>query len=101
MVALPKISLLIFLNFELENNSTSILSNQDEELGLYPNPASEVVHIESKEHISEIKVYDISGRKVLQKSNNNTVNISKLPRGAYMMRVKVDHQEIVKQLIKE
>lgn len=61
-------------------------------LSVYPNPATEVLHVslkESKEKNAEI--YNMEGRKVLEATigkGRNEINISHLPSGTYIITVK-------------
>lgn len=58
-------------------------------LRIYPNPASDVVHISGidAENCEEICVYDVSGRVVKSSRYVNELNISDLSDGVYMIRV--------------
>jgi len=66
---------------------------------IYPNPASDVIIIESLQPIdssNEIEVYSVSGRLLMSKSvsiSNNfggTVDISELRSGMYLMKISVN-----------
>jgi para-nitrobenzyl esterase len=60
-------------------------------LNVYPNPASNVVNVQSDIAIAEIAVYDQVGRAVITTHGNGKkqmeVNTSMLPRGIYFVRV--------------
>lgn len=60
-------------------------------VNVYPNPATDYVRIASPENFEELKLVlsDITGRIVMQKSIvlPADVNVSKLPRGFYMLSV--------------
>ena len=65
--------------------------NQDvmTELQLSPNPVSSVLHLDgmSAEKCSEIIVYDLTGRTVLDVLYSNELNVSDLDNGVYVIRV--------------
>lgn len=67
--------------FELENN----------ELFLYPNPASNQVKLFSSQGIKNVKIYDVLGRLISKKIGDNSselsLNISNLNTGTYLIRV--------------
>lgn len=57
-------------------------------LSIYPNPAVDVVEISSEFEIAEVKVLSLDGRQVLaQYGNQNTINISNLRSGVYIVYV--------------
>jgi hypothetical protein len=58
---------------------------------IYPNPASARVQVESNEIVSEVKVYDATGRLCLQQNGHYKkmqLNISHLAKGVYEVMVK-------------
>jgi len=53
---------------------------------VFPNPASSVVNVQSKQDISEIMLIDFSGRKLLSQTNvNNYFDVSGLDAGVYIL----------------
>ncbi len=57
---------------------------------LYPNPASEILHIESNIKIVNVKIYDYSGRLRIEKANEYSssiqLNIQQLNTGVYIAK---------------
>ena len=79
----------------------SILSlNEDlsAELSLYPNPFSDKINLQlGGKIIDKIEVYDVLGKLVLSKTNNSermSVDVSDLQKGAYMVKVFNNNQEV-------
>lgn len=58
--------------------------------GLYPNPVSDVLFIESNQNIEKIKisVYDLQGKKHKVTLNENTIDVSILPKGVYIVQMR-------------
>ena len=62
-------------------------------LGIYPNPASQLVHIqtvETENEVSQIRICDVSGKTVLQKTglgNNMSLDVSNFQSGIYFLEV--------------
>ncbi|MCQ2280068.1 MAG: leucine-rich repeat protein [Bacteroidales bacterium] len=58
---------------------------------VYPNPASDVIHIEMNTNTNnKIFVYDICGKKVANiesKASSTDINLSSLPQGVYILRI--------------
>ena len=88
--------------YTLENLSIDELDNQ---INLYPNPASEYVEINSStEMIESISVINITG-KLMQEHQVNAmqyrINNTELARGMYFIKIKMRNQEITKQVLFE
>jgi hypothetical protein len=58
-------------------------------LALYPNPASSVLHIGTNAmHPQWLTFYDASGRKLSEQAYTNTVDVSALANGVYLVELK-------------
>ena len=72
---------------------------------VYPNPASDVLNIASqKAKIQSATITDATGRTVLTNkiaSTNGTINIGHLPKGVYILTLKLDGQTVTKKIIKK
>jgi len=54
---------------------------------MYPNPAVNEIHFSTNTELSSVVVYDMSGKVVLQKTNNtNAINVSELAIGLYFIK---------------
>lgn len=71
----------------------------DASLLLYPNPASEKVFIKG-EKISDAELYSTDGKKLnVELDRDQSINVSGLPKGMYMLKVKIKDHWISKKLI--
>ena len=68
---------------------------------IHPNPAGQYIQLKGQNGISTIKIYDILGRKLLEKncSNNGYVDVSGLTRGQYIIKITNKSNIITKSLI--
>lgn len=69
---------------------------------LHPNPASHIVHIKPSDGVSitSIELYDVSGKKVNMKlSHDNTLNVSNLSDGIYLLNLFSENGTVTKKLI--
>ena len=69
---------------------------------VYPNPAKNLVNINSVSTISKVELFSITGKRVMEVSNirNNQINISQLKTGMYLMRLSdVNNNSATKKLI--
>nr|WP_321237448.1 discoidin domain-containing protein [uncultured Psychroserpens sp.] len=79
----------------------------EESISLYPNPASDVIRINNTSNIGleGITVYDMNGRIVIQhlvtdNSHNQTINVSELSSGVYMVQIYSNQVHTMKRVIK-
>ena len=66
---------------------------------LWPNPASEMVHIEGLEP-AEIQIFNNLGQLVKTIHGSNEINISNLPNGLYLLEIIGQNGVVTKQIIK-
>ncbi|SDE04749.1 T9SS type A sorting domain-containing protein [Riemerella columbipharyngis] len=67
---------------------------------IYPNPVKDILYVNTLEVPTEIKVYDTLGRLVAANTHQNTINLSQLNKGIYMVSVVVNSKKQVKKNIK-
>lgn len=84
------------------NLNLDVLANNEVSTGkakvlVYPNPSVDVVHIDSK-NMKSVALYDMNGKKLLE-SNTNEVNVSKLPKGVYVLKIVTADNSIVSSKI--
>lgn len=72
---------------------------------IYPNPTNgNIVYINTKNnvHVSNVRIYDISGKQVLTQANvTDKINVQSLQRGLYILQLEIGNQTINKKLIKQ
>ena len=74
------------------------------QIAVYPNPASDIVNIQSTSIINGITIYDVQGRKIqATKVNSQTteVNISGLNSGIYFFSIETDNGSSMKKVLKQ
>ncbi|TNJ44890.1 T9SS type A sorting domain-containing protein [Tamlana fucoidanivorans] len=53
---------------------------------VYPNPSSNVISIQSKSAVANIKLYNMLGQQVLERFESASINVSKLNSGYYILK---------------
>lgn len=74
----------------IDNNATLSTTNFTiSEFSVSPNPATNVINIKGNTQISNVSVYDITGKRVISTSSlvNNALNISALNAGVYILNI--------------
>ena len=82
------------------------LSVDDETLqnaiSFYPNPATNILTVESKIPLNKIEIYSILGKKVKEvNSGFNQISVKSLSSGVYSIRIYSENTSAVKKLIKQ
>lgn len=54
---------------------------------IYPNPTGDFVNIDTKENITKIEVYNLSGKNFKVNFTNKKVDVRSLPAGNYILRI--------------
>ena len=94
----------VLIEGEVETPSVGIEKKEIDYFLVYPNPAQDYILIDFPLPYKDLKytIYDINGKLVLSGTGNgNTVNISKLNSGAYILQVNIDGRKLEKKIIKE
>ncbi|TXE09638.1 T9SS type A sorting domain-containing protein [Seonamhaeicola algicola] len=83
------------------NNTLSSNQNQIKGFALYPNPANGFINISSKSNAKiSVAIFDMLGKQVINTvTNNETVNISSLNTGIYMLRAVQDNATTTTRLV--
>ncbi|WP_338377474.1 chondroitinase-B domain-containing protein [uncultured Flavobacterium sp.] len=72
----------------------------DDTLNLYPNPASNQIHIESKTPLNAIEIFDYTGKKVyssIVNSSITTIDVAAFSKGLYLIKVNNKYAKVVIQ----
>jgi surface protein len=81
--------------------STASVDDQNQlDISIYPNPTSDIVYIDGNYTQLKVVVYDILGKQVMNKSITNSIDISQLEKGVYILKLsdgaKLTTQRIIK-----
>lgn len=88
-------------NYNFSNIEKLKISNIN--IIIYPNPAKNIIYVESNKQIKAYEIVDVNGKTCLKNNfTNNKINISTLPQGFFILKflTEAGNVEIIK-LIKE
>ena len=72
------------------------------EFNMYPNPVKNTLNIKSQDAISNVAVYDLLGKEVISSNNvSNTLDVSALSNGVYLIRLTSNKGVATKRFVKE
>ncbi len=85
-------------------NTLSVSDNQFSNLKVYPNPTTNILNINANSDIESLEITSVLGQVVLSKNVNDSkteVNMSKLAKGIYFVKIIANGGEKVVKIIKE
>ena len=94
----------ISMNILAKNNGALAIEDfdQDYSLKIFPNPMSNYLTIDSKFPIKKVELYSLLGKKVKEiNSDFNSIHLSNLKNGIYLVRIESENGFAVKKLIKQ
>ena len=81
--------------------TSGINTVSNDQVRVYPNPATDMIHVEAN-GITRIEVIDLAGRVALTSAQNvNTINVSGLANGVYMLRTTTTEGVNVQKIVKK
>jgi hypothetical protein len=88
-------------NFMFSTLTVEEIILDDSSISVYPNPASEVINISTRNSIRNVEIFDILGKTVIRSENSEQINVSNLQAGIYLVKVFTDKGQITKKIVIE
>lgn len=92
----PEVLGILQTSIAMQNSS---VDNDNFDIQIFPNPVSDLLNVNSSEHIDRLEILDLNGRIIAQFSTMNKevqINVSALPKGIYLLRTGDKVQKFVK-----
>ncbi len=89
-----------FDNLELEFATSAVDNQAGAEISLYPNPTSDFLTLQNAKN-SQLSIFNCIGQLITNQaitSERQTIDVSKLPRGIYLARIKNGENTIVRKI---
>ena len=84
---------------------TSILSNKNNVLLLYPNPVKDVFTIQNTVNMVSLSITDVTGKIIMKRQfggvNNASIDLSEYNNGVYIVNIQTDKEAFTAKIIKE
>lgn len=78
---------------------SSVEGLSENAITLYPNPTNGKLFFEGLNETANFKVIDVLGQEVINIENANTIDVSSLSKGNYMVEISIDNQILRKNFI--
>lgn len=89
-----------FLRFYISKSTK--LGTEDFSLSnvkLYPIPAKDQLNVSSPKPISKLEIYNLLGKKLNQINNKNSLDVSMLNSGIYVLKINIDKETLTRRII--
>jgi len=83
----------------LLSSTLATKSNLLIDFSIYPNPATDIVNIQSDDAVKNVSIFNILGKQVYSKSNENTIDTSSLGSGIYLIKVETSKGNATRKLV--
>ena len=71
-----------------QNESLAVLNTTKMKASIYPNPAKDIISINGIDQVEKIIIFGLDGRKIKEESSvSNTIDVSNLMKGSYILQV--------------
>ena len=70
-------------------------------IGIYPNPATDFIHIKTNAQIIGVTINSLSGQKMQSNLSRNKVDVRKLTPGTYILEVTTPENKVIRKFIKK
>ena len=83
--------------------TTAVHTADDVKVNLYPNPTAEGFHIDGFEGKASLKLIAVGGKEILTKqiTGNETISVSNLPKGVYIVKIVSTGGIVERKLVKK
>ncbi|MGC4040146.1 MAG: T9SS type A sorting domain-containing protein [Flavobacterium sp.] len=91
------------IKLEPDSFLLSVPENTMASITVFPNPAKDILNIHASNNatISKITITDLLGKKVLEQSENNQIDVQNLAKGVYAIQVAAEGSTYASKFIKE
>jgi hypothetical protein len=65
---------------------------QNSEINIFPNPTNSILNIEidGQDKIQQIEMFDLAGKVIIRKQNDNQINVTDFQTGIYILKIRID-----------
>ena len=78
------------------------VENEADQISIYPNPASDMVRVDTKSQIESLDIFDITGARIKSLRTaeiGNTIDVSSFSKGIYLMRFNTGGAGLIKRIV--
>ena len=87
--------------FSITRTSMAVSNVNKSKMSVYPNPTSDYLKINTTAKISSVEVFDISGKKIQADFDGTSVDVKKLEKGSYIIKINGQEGTSTQKFIKK
>ena len=76
-----------WIDFRFVGNSMNLESNDDLFFRVFPNPSSDFIFIQTELDEYYLQIVDFSGKEILKQKNKSKIDIRRLAKGTYFIKI--------------
>jgi len=92
------------ISFTVNNLQTNLEEASTEKPGIFPNPVTDVLHVQSADIIHSLVILDITGKQILKKESFSTgtltMNVNDLDQGVYLLKIETGKGTFTEKFVK-
>lgn len=89
--------------FSIRGEKLGVSDSSLKGFSFYPNPATNVINLKSVENVDAVSIYNLAGQQVINDRINrkdSQINVSRLTKGTYVMKVEINGKSASYKFIK-
>ncbi|WP_299900908.1 aryl-sulfate sulfotransferase [uncultured Aquimarina sp.] len=73
----------------------------DTSFAIYPNPSNDIINITNRKSLDyEVELFSFNGQKITLKLDKNSLDLSTLTSGIYLLRINTENDSLIKKVVK-
>ena len=76
-----------WIDFKFVGNPMNLHNDDILPFSVFPNPSSDFIYIQSELDSFDLQIVDISGKEIINQKNQSKIDISRLAKGTYFIKV--------------
>ncbi|GEM_PF-5900894 len=90
-----------YIIMNIEPKDLNIAEAYKKRTFIYPNPASEVLHLKSNNKIEKVQIFDMTGKEINTFYNKDTIIVTHLQKGMYILKIYTEKEVLSSKFIKK
>jgi hypothetical protein len=82
-------------------NSAISTANGNINISIYPNPTSDILHVETVGMVKLLQVQDLTGRILANSVNTKNISTSNLKSGVYLLYIETEYAKTTQRFVKK
>ena len=76
-----------WIDFKFVGNPMNLQSNDSLLFRVFPNPSTDFIYIQTELDAFNLQIVDISGKEIINQKNQSKIDISRLAKGTYIIKI--------------